>query len=218
MNYVQLKQAIKGYTENTFPQTAGDFTTEEQLAVFVGNAEERIYNSVQLPALRKNVLGTMTAGNKYLTVPTDWLSNFSLAVIDPITQDYVYLMDKDVNFIREAYPTPLAMGTPRYYSIFDNNTYILGPTPDQSYDVELHYFHYPASIVVAGVSWLGDNFESALLYGSLLEAIAFMKEEPDVLANYQKRYDDAMVILKQLAEGKNRSDAYRNGQIRTAIR
>ena len=218
MNYNQLKQAIKGYTENTFPETAGDFTTEEQLAVFVGNAEERIYNSVQLPALRKNVLGTMTAGNKYLTVPTDWLSNFSMATIDPVTLDYVYLMDKDVNFIREAYPTPLVTGRPKYYSIFDNNTYILGPTPDQSYDVELHYFHYPLSIVVAGTSWLGDNFESALLYGSLLEAIAFMKEEPDVLANYQKRYDDAMVILKQLAEGKNRSDAYRNGQIRTAIR
>lgn len=218
MNYTQLKQAIKGYTENTFPETAGDFTTDEQLAVFVENAEERIYNSVQLPALRKNVLGTMTAGNKYLTVPTDWLSNFSMATIDPVTLDYVYMLDKDVNFIREAYPTPLTTGRPRYYSIFDNNTYILGPTPDQSYDVELHYFHYPTSIVVAGTSWLGDNFESALLYGSLLEAIAFMKEEPDVLANYQKRYDDAMVILKQLAEGKNRSDAYRNGQIRTAIR
>jgi hypothetical protein len=218
MNYTQLKQAIKGYTENTFPETVGDFTTDEQLAVFVENAEERIYNSVQLPALRKNVLGTMTAGNKYLTVPTDWLSNFSMATIDPVTLDYVYMLDKDVNFIREAYPTPLTTGRPRYYSIFDNNTYILGPTPDQSYDVELHYFHYPTSIVVAGTSWLGDNFESALLYGSLLEAIAFMKEEPDVLANYQKRYDDAMVILKQLAEGKNRSDAYRNGQIRTAIR
>jgi hypothetical protein len=141
-----------------------------------------------------------------------------MATIDPVTLDYVYMLDKDVNFIREAYPTPLTTGRPRYYSIFDNNTYILGPTPDQSYDVELHYFHYPTSIVVAGTSWLGDNFESALLYGSLLEAIAFMKEEPDVLANYQKRYDDAMVILKQLAEGKNRSDAYRNGQIRTAIR
>jgi hypothetical protein len=218
MNYTELTAAIKGYCENSFPDTVTSFTTATQIATFVGNAEERIYNSVQLPALRKNVTGTMTANNKYLTVPSDWLSNFSMAVIDPVSGDYSYLLDKDVNFIRESFPNPTSTGKPTHYSIFDVDSYLVGPTPDAAYAVELHYFYYPESIVTAGTTWLGDNFESVLLYGSLLEAVAFMKDETEVLTNYTARYTEAMGILKQLAEGKNRSDAYRNGQIRVPIK
>jgi hypothetical protein len=220
MNYAQLTAAIKGYCENEFPDTLASaaFTSATQIATFVGNAEERIYNSVQLPALRKNVTGSMTVSNEYLSVPSDWLANFSLAVVDPVSGDYSYLLDKDVNFIRESFPNPTSTGKPTHYAIFDQNSYILGPTPDYAYTAELHYFYYPESIVTASTTWLGDNFESALLYGSLLEAIAFMKDEPEVLGNYTTRYAEAMSILKQLAEGKNRSDTYRNGQLRTPIR
>ena len=219
MNYTQLTSAIKGYAENDFPTTAGSFTSANQIATFVENAEERIYNSVQLPALRKNVTGNCTSGNKYLSCPSDWLATFSLAVINS-NNEYHYLLDKDVNFIREAYPDTDAAfyAEPQYYAQFDQNTFILGPTPDESYAVELHYFYYPESIVTAGTSWLGDNFESALLYGSLLEAAAFMKSEPDVVANYEKRYNEAMTLLKQLGDGKNRRDAYRNGQVRDKVR
>ena len=218
MNYTQLTAAIKAYAENDFPSTVGDVTTAEQIATFVQNAEERIYNAVQALALRKNVTGPTTANNKYLTAPTDWLATYSIAVIDPATGDYEYLLDKDVNFIRQAYPSPTDTGKPQYYAFWDQNTFILGPTPDQSYTMELHYFYYPESIVTAGTSWLGDNFESVLLYGSLLEAAAFMKSDPDTIANYTKRYDEAMVLFKQLAEGKNRGDTYRDGQVKVAVR
>ena len=218
MNYTQLTAAIKAYAENDFPSTVGDVTTAEQIATFVQNAEERIYNAVQALALRKNVTGPTTANNKYLTAPTDWLATYSIAVIDPATGDYEYLLDKDVNFIRQAYPSPADTGKPQYYAFWDQNTFILGPTPDQSYTMELHYFYYPESIVTAGTSWLGDNFESVLLYGSLLEAAAFMKSDPDTIANYTKRYDEAMVLFKQLAEGKNRGDTYRDGQVKVPVR
>lgn len=218
MNYTQLTAAIKAYAENDFPNTVGDVTTAEQIATFVQNAEERIYNAVQALALRKNVTGPTTANNKYLTAPTDWLATYSLAVIDLATGDYEYLLDKDVNFIRQAYPSPTDTGKPQYYAFWDQNTFILGPTPDQSYTMELHYFYYPESIVTAGTSWLGDNFESVLLYGSLLEAAAFMKSDPDTIANYTKRYDEAMVLFKQLAEGKNRGDTYRDGQVKVPVR
>jgi hypothetical protein len=219
MNYTQLTSAIKGYAENDFPATAGSFTSADQIATFVENAEERIYNSVQLPALRKNVTGTSTAGNKYLACPSDWLATFSMAVINA-NNEYMFLLNKDVNFIREAFPDTDAAfyGEPEYYAQFDQNTFILGPTPDANYAVELHYFYYPQSIVTAGTSWLGDNFESALLYGSLLEAASFMKSESDVIANYEKRYNEAMTLLKQLADGKNRRDAYRSGQVRDQVR
>jgi hypothetical protein len=219
MNYTQLTSAIKGYAENDFPATAGSFTSADQIATFVENAEERIYNSVQLPALRKNVTGTTTSGNKYLACPSDWLATFSMAVINA-NNEYMFLLNKDVNFIREAFPDTDAAfyGEPEYYAQFDQNTFILGPTPDANYAVELHYFYYPQSIVTAGTSWLGDNFESALLYGSLLEAASFMKSEPDVIANYEKRYNEAMTLLKQLADGKNRRDAYRSGQVRDQVR
>jgi hypothetical protein len=219
MNYTQLASAIKGYCENDFPETAGAFTSADQIATFVQIAEQRIYNMVQLPALRKNVTGNMTSGNKYLACPSDWLATFSLAVINA-NNEYKYLLNKDVNFIRESYPDTDAAfyGEPEYYAQFDQDTFILGPTPDASYATELHYFYYPQSIVTAGTSWLGDNFDSALLYGALLEAASFMKSDPDTIAFYKQRYDDAMVELKQLGDGKNRQDAYRSGQFRMPVR
>ena len=213
MNYTQLVAEIQDYTENTF-QTA-DINT------FITQAEQRIYNSVQLPALRKNVTGSLTAGNKYLAIPTNWLSTFSLAVINS-DNEYLYLLNKDVNFIRQSFPDTDSdfYGEPQYYAVFDNSAFIVGPTPDQSYDVELHYFYYPESIttVAGGQTWLGDNFSSVLLYGSLLEAYTYMKGEQDVMAEYQKRYDDAMQLLIQLGDGKNRQDAYRSGQVRVPVR
>jgi hypothetical protein len=219
MNYTQLTSAIKGFAENDFPATVGSFTSAEQIARFVQLAEQRIYNMVQLPAIRKNVTGTMTVGNKYLSTPSDWLSTFSLAVIDA-ANEYHYLLNKDVNFIRESYPdTDSAFfGKPQYYAVFDDNSFILGPTPDASYNSELHYFYYPTSIVTAGTSWLGTNFDSALLYGALLEAALFMKTDADTMTMYKARYDDAMAELKQLGDGKNRQDAYRSGQVRYPVR
>lgn len=219
MNYTQLTAAIKGYAENDFPNTVGSFTSADQIATFVRIAEQRIYNMVQLPAIRKNVTGNTTSGNKYLACPSDWLATFSLAVIDS-NNEYTYLLNKDVNFIRESYPDTDAAfyGKPEYYAQFDQNTFILGPTPDQNYAVELHYFYYPQSIVTAGTSWLGDNFDSVLLYGALLEAAAFMKSEADVVTFYKQRYDEAMEELKQLGDAKNRQDAYRSGQVRYPVR
>ena len=220
MNYNQLVEAIKGYTENDFPDTigSGGMDSTEQLNTFIINAEERIFNSVQLLDLRKNVTGNMTANNKYLSVPSDWLATFSIAVIEPNTGAYSYLLNKDVSFIRAAFPNPNVTGTPTHYAFFDVDSFILGPTPDQNYGVELHYFYYPQSITVAGSSWLGDNFESVLLYGSLLEAYTFMKGEADVINEYQKRYDEALAMLKQLGEGKNRQDMYRTPQVRYPVR
>jgi hypothetical protein len=219
MNYTQLTAAIKGYAENDFPNTVGSFTSADQIATFVQMAEQRVYNMVQLPALRKNVTGNVTSGNKYLACPSDWLATFSLAVINN-ANEYSYLLNKDVNFIRAAYPDVDAdfYGEPKYYAQFDQNTFILGPTPNANYAVELHYFYYPESIVTAGTSWLGDNFDSVLLYGALLEAAAFMKSDPDTIAFYKQRYDEAMAELKQLGDGKNRQDAYRSGQFRMPVR
>lgn len=218
MNYTQLTAAIKGYAENDFPETVGSFTSANQIATFVQNAEQKIYNAVQILALRKNVTGFTTASNKYLSAPPDWLATFSLAVIDPVTGEYNYLLDKDVNFIRESFPFPAVTGKPQYYSLWDENTFFLGPTPDAAYQMELHYFYYPPSIVTAGTSWLGDNFDQALLYGALLEAAVFMKSEDDVFQKYTIQFNEAMGLLKQLSEGKNRSDAYRNGQARVPVK
>ena len=226
MNYAQLFETIKGYVENDFPDTswtdsAGTgtvtFTSTEQINTFIQQAEQRVFNTVQLLDLRKNVTGNCTALNKYLTVPADWLATFSIAVIDG-DGNYEYLLNKDVNFIRAAFPNPNDTGLPTHYAYFDENSFILGPTPDDNYNVELHYFYYPPSITTAGTSWLGDNFDSVLLYGSLLEAYTFMKGEADVVAEYQKRYDEALSLIKQLGEGKNRQDLYRSGQVRYPVR
>jgi hypothetical protein len=187
------------------------------IPTFVQVAEERIYNTVQLPAIRKNVTGTMTSGNKYLSLPSDWLAAFSLAVITPVTEAQTFLINKDVNFIRECYPTPSATGAPQYYAIFDDNTLIIGPTPDLSYGVEMHYYYYPESIVTAGTTWLGDNFESVLLYGCLREAYLYQKGEADVTTYYENKYLEALNLLKQLGDGKDRRDAYRSGQLRVPV-
>lgn len=212
MNYTELVAEIQSYVEDEF--------TTENIDTFITQAEQRIYNTVQLPALRKNVTGSLTAGNKYLAIPTGWLSTFSLAVINA-DNEYLYLLNKDVNFIRQSFPDTDSdfYGVPQYYAVFDNSTFIVGPTPDDSYDVELHYFYYPESIttVVGGQTWLGDNFSSTLLYGSLLEAYTYMKGETEVIAQYQKRYDEAMFLLKQLGDGKDRQDAYRSGQVRYPV-
>jgi len=219
MNYTELTSVIKGYSENDFPETVGSFTSAEQIANFVQLAEQRIYNTVQMPAFRKNVTGNTTSGNKYLQIPTDWLFTYSVAVINA-ANEYHYLLNKDVNFIRESYPDADAAfyAEPQYYAVFDSSSFILGPTPDQDYDVELHYFYYPESITVAGTSWLGDNFDMVLVYGALLEAATFMKSDADVVANYRARYDEAMAELKQLGDAKDRQDAYRSGQVRYPVR
>lgn len=210
MNYSQLVAEIQSYVEDQF-QT-------DDINTFIQQAEQRIYNTVQLPALRKNVTGTLTTGNKYLATPSDWLATFSLAVINA-SNEYLYLLNKDVNFIRQSFPDTDSdfYAEPQYYAVFDNSTFILGPTPDTAYTVELHYFYYPESIVTAGTSWIGDNFSSVLLYGSLLEAYTYMKGEQDIINQYQKRYDEAMILLKQLGDAKNRMDAYRDGQVRYPV-
>lgn len=296
MNYVQLVNSIQSYVEDQF--ATNDINT------FIREAEQRIYNTVQLPALRKNVTGTFTAGNKYLGIPTDWLSTFSLAVINA-NNEYTYLLNKDVNFIRQSFPDTDSdfYGEPQYYAVFNNSSFIVGPTPDTGYSAELHYFYYPESIVqgtlggfgpitggsgylngsymnvplaggsgstatanitvsggavttvtilnpgclykvgdvisasntylggagsgfsitvtsvgnATGVSWLGSNFDSALLYGALLEAYTYMKGEADIIANYKSRYDEAMLLLKQLGDGKDRGDAYRDGQVKYPV-
>ena len=210
LNYSQLVVQIQDYTENTFTTT--------DINNFIRQAEQRIYNTVQLPALRKNVTGALSTGNKYLAMPTDWLATFSLAVINA-ANEYTYLLNKDVNFIRQSFPDVNSdfYGEPQYYAVFDNTTFIVGPTPDAAYAAELHYFYYPESIVTAGTSWLGNNFDSVLLYGSLLEAYTYMKGEKDVLDNYRARYDEAMLLLKQLGDGKDRQDAYRSGQVRYPV-
>lgn len=218
MNYAQLVSAIRGYAENDFPSTAGSFTSTDQLNTFIKQAEQRIYNSVQFPAIRKNVTGVTTIGNKYLAMPVDFLASYSLAAIDPVTNDYEYLLNKDVNFIRAAYPKASDSGIPAYYALFDDNTFILGPTPNAVYTMELHYYYYPASIVDAGTSWVGDNFDSILLYGSLLEAAAFMKSDVDTMKSYADRYSEAMLLAKRLGDGMDRQDAYRSGQFRMDVK
>jgi hypothetical protein len=208
MNYTELKTNIEDICENSF--------TDDQLAMFTQQAEQKIYNTVQIPALRRNVTGTLTASNKYLSSPADFLYSYSLAVIDG-SGVYHYLLNKDVNFMREAYPNPTSAGLPKHYAYFDDDTIILGPTPDSSYSMELHYGYYPQSIVVANNTWLGDEFDSALLNGALIEAIRFMKGEPDIVAMYEKMYLQSITLLKSLGDGKLREDAYRSGQFRIPV-
>jgi len=203
MNYTELKTNIEDITENTF--------TDDQLAMFTEQAEQKIYNTVQIPALRKNVTGTLTASVQYLSAPSDYLYTYSIAVVDG-SGNYHFLLNKDVNFMREAYPVQATEGLPKHYANFDNNTFIVGPTPDSSYTTELHYGYYPESIVTAGTTWLGDEFDSALLNGALVEAARFMKSEPDIIQNYEKFYVQALQLLRMLGDGKLRSDTYRSGQ------
>lgn len=220
MNYDELSRAVRAYVENEFPETvgAGGMTSKQQIDTFIMQAEQRIFNTVQLLDLRKNVTGNCTAGNKYLTVPDDWLSNFSIAVIDPVSGDYRYLYNKDVNYLREAFPNPMELGKPTHYAFFDKDSYILAPTPDVDYQMELHYFYYPESITTANDTWLGTHFDSVLLYGSILEAHAFMKGEEDTAKDYRSRYEEALGLLKQLGEGKLRQDQYRSGQVRYPVK
>jgi hypothetical protein len=279
MNYAELTAAIQDYTQNEFTGT--------ELATFVEQAEQRIYNSVQLANLRKNVTGNLTTGNKYLSAPDDYLSTYSLAIFSYATPtatgtsaaftivvssasnievgqlvsgigigtgalvslivgttitlsvanssavsgvitfqgDYLYLLSKDVNFIREVYPSPTSTGKPKYYAIFGpvyNNvnelSFIVGPTPDIGYSAELHYYYYPVSIVTAGTTWLGDNFSSSLLYGSLVEAYTFMKGEADMMALYDTKYKESLALLQNLGQGKQRGDSYRDGQTKIPVR
>jgi hypothetical protein len=217
MNYTQLTAAICDYTQN-FDQ---DFI--DNIPVFVKQAEQRIYNTVQFPSLRSNVTGSTSSANKYLSCPGDFLAVYSMAVIDA-TGAYEYLLNKDVNFIRQAYPNPTSTGTPKYYAIFGPQsadskelTFILGPTPNAVYGIELHYYYYPESIVTAGQTWLGDNFDSVLLYGSLVEAITFMKGEADMVQLYNTKYTEALALAKRLGDGMERQDAYRSGQYRQAV-
>lgn len=215
MNYTELKANIADICENTF--------TDDEYALFTKQAEQRIYNTVQLANLRKNMTGNLTAGNKYLSAPSDFLSVYSLAVVDD-AGDYHFLLNKDVNFIREAYPSASSTGLPKHYAIFgprsdDVNelSFIMGPTPTSAYEVELHFYYYPESIVTAGTTWLGDNFDSTLLNGALVEAIRYMKGEPDLVKLYQDMYIQSVALLKNLGDGKQRMDAYRDGQVRTQV-
>ena len=281
MNYSELSDAIQAYTNNTDT----DFVAE--IPVFVRQAEQRIYNAVQIANLRKNVTGALTTGNKYLACPDDFLSAYSLAIYPQASTtatgtsgqftitvasttsilvgmyvtgtgiatgavvtlivgttitlslantgtvsgfvgfqgDYTYLLNRDVNFIREVYPNPIFQALPKYYAIFgpttnDVNelTFIVGPTPDLDYKAELHFYYYPESIVTAGTSWLGDNFDSVLLYGSLVEAYTWMKGEQDMMAVYDGKFKEAVGLLKNLGDGKQRGDAYQDGQIKLPVR
>ena len=228
MDYNTLFSQIQTYTENIFPDTylangsTVSYTT--QINTFIQQAEARIYNTVQIPSLRRNVTGNCSSSTQYLGCPNDYLSTYSMAVIDPTLGTYEYLLNKDVNFIRQAYPDPNAKGTPRYYALFGSRlndpnelSFILGPSPDAIYSIELHYNAYPESIVTAGTSWLGDNYSPALLYGSLVEAYQYMKGEADMLAMYNTKYQEAMQQLNRLGTGLERQDAYRSGQARIKV-
>jgi hypothetical protein len=222
MNYTQLSNAIQAYTENT----EANFIAE--IPVFVQQAEQRIYNTVQFPSLRKNMTGVVSLTTPYLSAPNDYLATYSLAVIDA-DGNYEYLLNKDVNFIRQAYPKATDTGLPKYYALFgptvsgaaisNELSFILGPKPDANYDVELHFYYYPESITTAssGQTWLGDNFDSVLLYGSLVEAYTYMKGEQDVMAMYNTKYQEALALAKRLGDGMERQDAYRSGQFRQAV-
>ena len=238
MTYTELITAIQTYTENTFPATTlasgAVVDSDTQINRFITQAEQRIYNTVQFPSLRKNQYSAITANNKYISLPNDFLSTYSLALVTGVTGSdlntgtFEYLLNKDVNFIRQAYPAPNSTGEPKYYALFgptvsgstitNELSLILGPTPDATYYVELHYYYYPESITVAasGQTWLGDNFDTVLLYGSLVEAYTYMKGEADVMAFYDAKYKEALALAKRLGDGLERSDAYRSGQARVA--
>jgi len=235
VNYTELKKAIRGYVENDFPtinltESSTVWSSDDQLATFVQQAEQRIFNSVQFPSLRKNMIGSATINNRYVACPDDFLAPYSFAVIDANGR-YHYMLNKDVNFIREAYPIPTGSGNtgrPRHYAIFgptisgstitNELTFILGPTPDANYQIELHFYYYPESIVTAGTTWLGDNFDTVLLYGALQEGYTFIKAEQDMIARIDTQYKEALSLAKRLGDGLERQDAYRSGQVRYPVK
>ena len=237
MNYSQLVTAIQSYTENQFPDVyLADGSTESsttQINRFIEQAEQRIYNMIQFPSLRKNQYTAITSSNKYVSLPNDFLAVYSLALVTGVTGGnldtgtFEYLLNKDVNFIRQAYPAPNDTGVPKYYALFgptitngaisNELSVILGPTPDAAYYVELHYYYYPQSITTALTTWLGDNFDSVLLYGSLVEAYTFMKGEQDIISLYDTKFKEALALAKRLGDGMERQDAYRSGQFRQAV-
>jgi hypothetical protein len=225
MNYAELVVAVTDYTENTVPTA--------NMNTFITQAEQRIYNTVQFPSIRKNQYTPITASNKYVSLPNDFLSVYSLALVTGVTGanldtgTFEYLLNKDVNFIRQAYPAPNDTGTPKYYALFGPTivnsaittelSIILGPTPDAAYYVELHYYYYPESIVTASTTWLGDNFDSVLLYGTLVEASTYMKAEADMVGLYNQKYQEALTLAKRLGDGLERGDAYRDGQTKLKV-
>lgn len=232
MNYAALFETIKGYLENDFPDTSftdsagtgtATLTSTEQINTFIVQAEKRIFNMVQFPALRKNVTGSFTLGNQYLTCPTDFLAPYSLAMVTAAGV-YSFLLNKDVSYIRESYPDPAVTGAPQHYALFGPNysdpkilTFIVGPTPDAGYSVEMHYFFYPESITTASTTWLGDNFDPVLLYGALVEGYTFMKGEPDLVAQYEKKFQESIALAKKLGEGMEKRDQYRSGDPRVPV-
>ncbi len=219
MTYSELVAAVQSYTENTFPTA--------DINKMIKIAEQTIYNTVQLASLRKNVTGSLSLNSPYLSVPDDFLSVYSLAIYPSGGGAYLYLLNKDVNFIREAYPNPATTGTPKHYAIFgpqsgnpDELTLIVGPTPNAAFGAELHYYYYPLSITdpASGyTTWLGDNFDSALFNGTMVEAIRYMKGEQDLIQLYQQQFAQSMALLKNLGDGKQRMDAYRDGQVRNPV-
>lgn len=217
MNYTELVTQVGDYCENSFPT--------DNMNTFIRQAEQRIYNTVQIANLRKNVTGNLTSGNKYLACPEDFLSPYSIAIYPASgTGDFLFLLNKDVNFMREAYPNPATTGKPKHYAIFgpqssnvNELTFIVGPTPNANYFAELHYYYYPESIVTANTTWLGGNFDSTLLYGTICEALMYMKGEQDMVTVAQQRYVQAIALLKNLGDGKQRADAYRDGQVRVQV-
>jgi hypothetical protein len=237
VNYSELVIAIQSYTENQFPAVyLADGSTESstaQINRFIEQAEQRIYNMIQFPSLRKNQYTPITSSNKYVSLPNDFLAVYSLALVTGVTGGdldtgtFEYLLNKDVNFIRQAYPAPNDKGVPKYYALFgptivssaitNELSLILGPTPDAAYYVELHYYYYPESITTATTTWLGDNFDSVLLYGSLVEAYTFMKGEQDIISLYDTKFKEALALAKRLGDGMERQDAYRSGQFRQAV-
>lgn len=231
MNYTTLVTTIKGYCENEFPLTVSSFSSADQIDTFIKQAEQRIHNSIQFPSLRKNVTGALTASNKYISTPEDFLSVYSISVIDPTSGEHSFLLNKDVSFIRAIYPDPAYEGVPQFYALFGPTTtdvatpvitnelsIILGPTPDVAYSTELHYYYYPESIVTASTTWLGDNFDSLLLSGALMEAATFMKSDEDTMKVYKARYDEALALAKRLGDGLERTDAYRTPQVAYPVR
>jgi len=239
MTYTELVAAIQSYTENQFPATyladGSTVSSTTQINTLIEQAEQRIYNSVQFPSIRKNQYSPITANNKYVSLPNDFLAVYSLALVTGVTNanldtgTFEYLLNKDANFIRQAYPTPNSTGVPKYYALFgptilnaaitNELSIILGPTPDAAYYVELHYYYYPESITTAasGQTWLGDNFDTVLLYGSLVEAYTYMKGEADLITLYNTKYNEALALAKRLGDGMERTDSYRTGQVRVAV-